>query len=138
MPEIIPLEPSAAQMRAMADAATNFLVGFIGRLPEAAASDDTGVGSLTEPLRVGVPEEGRPFEDLLGVFADGTAKGHNTAFPRLGTLGWHSGGRRPPGRPKWIAGRARRIHVGLDQGSNRIDATSCLSSARPAFDVPGR
>lgn len=90
MQETTPLEPSAGQMRAMADAATNFLVAFIGRLPEAPASDDAGVRALTESLRMGAPEEGRPFEELLAVFADGAAKGHNTAGP--GWLAYIPGG----------------------------------------------
>lgn len=90
MPEITPLEPSGAQMQAMADAASNFLVAFIDRLPGAPASDDAGVMALTEPLRVGAPEEGRPFEELLDLFAEGAAKGHNTAGP--GWLAYVPGG----------------------------------------------
>jgi aromatic-L-amino-acid decarboxylase len=90
MPDTVPLEPSSAQMRAMADAASEFIVGFIDRLGDASASDDVGVGALTQPLRARAPEAGRPFEELLGVFAEGTMKGHNTAGP--GWLAYVPGG----------------------------------------------
>ena len=85
-----PLEPSASDMRDMAHAATEFLVDFIERLPNAPASDLDGALEAARRMREEPPEEGSPFNDLLQRVAEGAAKGFNTTGP--GYLAYIPGG----------------------------------------------
>jgi aromatic-L-amino-acid decarboxylase len=85
-----PLEPSPAEMRSMADAATGFLAEFIAALPEAPAFDMDGALELARSLREPAPEAGSPFDNLLDIVAAGAAKGFNTAGP--GYLAYIPGG----------------------------------------------
>lgn len=85
-----PLEPSPAEMRAMGEAALDFLVGFVRDLPEAPAVDLEGFESAMRRVREKAPEEGRPFASVLEVVAEGAAKAFNTAGP--GYLAFIPGG----------------------------------------------
>lgn len=85
-----PLEPSPAEMRAMGEAALDFLIGFVRDLPEAPAVDLEGFESAMRRVREKAPEEGRPFASLLKVVAEGAAKAFNTAGP--GYLAFIPGG----------------------------------------------
>jgi aromatic-L-amino-acid decarboxylase len=88
--EQYPLEPTAEEMRSMGRRALEFLVEFIGELPNAAASDLDGLLELAAGFRDPLPEQGRDFDDLLGRVAEGAAKGFNTTGP--GYLAYIPGG----------------------------------------------
>ncbi|HMC36496.1 MAG TPA: aminotransferase class I/II-fold pyridoxal phosphate-dependent enzyme [Actinomycetota bacterium] len=90
VPRAYPLEPSASDMRDMAHAATEFLVDFIERLPNAPASDLDGALEAARRMREEPPEAGSPFNDLLQRVAEGAAKGFNTTGP--GYLAYIPGG----------------------------------------------
>lgn len=85
-----PLEPTASEMRAMGDAALEFLVGFVRDLPEAPAADLEGALEMARGLREAAPEEGAPFDRLLDQVEAGAAKGFNTTGP--GYLAYVPGG----------------------------------------------
>ena len=85
-----PLEPSSDEMRGMLAAATDYLDRFVGNLDEAPASDFAGATELVRELREPIPEEGRPFEEVLALVERGTEKGFNTAGP--GYLAYIPGG----------------------------------------------
>jgi aromatic-L-amino-acid/L-tryptophan decarboxylase len=83
-----PLEPSAAEMRSMGEAALEFLVGFIDGLPEAPASD-LDVSDL-QAARPAPSNDGHEFERVLPTVEAGAARGFNTAGP--GYLAYIPGG----------------------------------------------
>ncbi len=72
------LEPTESQMRAMAGAATDFIVRFVEALPESAAVDLEGALDLAGRIREAVPETGADFISLLAAIEEGAAKGFNT------------------------------------------------------------
>ncbi|HEX8099131.1 MAG TPA: aminotransferase class I/II-fold pyridoxal phosphate-dependent enzyme [Actinomycetota bacterium] len=84
------LEPSATEMRSMANAALDYLVGFIQDLPDAPAADTASSDELLEELRRTPPDEGRPFDQVLDDIEASAAKGFNTAGP--GYLAFIPGG----------------------------------------------
>jgi aromatic-L-amino-acid decarboxylase len=85
-----PLEPSAAEMRRMADAVTERLVRFVEGLPEAPTHDLDEALPVALRLREAAPEVGSPLEPLLDVVMDGAARAVNTTSP--GFLGYVPGG----------------------------------------------
>jgi aromatic-L-amino-acid decarboxylase len=85
-----PLEPSADEMRAMADLASTFLIRFIEGLPEAAASDLDDLAAAPAGFREPVPESGMPFEPLARQVLQAAEKGFTTPGP--GYLAYIPGG----------------------------------------------
>ena len=74
----------------MANAALDYLVGFIQDLPDAPAADTASSDELLEELRRTPPDEGRPFDQVLDDIEASAAKGFNTAGP--GYLAFIPGG----------------------------------------------
>ena len=70
-------------MRALLAVAVDYLVGVVDRLPNAPASDITGVPELlADPTLRRLPgESGRPLPELLDVLDRAAAKGFNPASP---------------------------------------------------------
>lgn len=88
MERAYPLEPSAAEMRAMGEAALEFLARFIEELPTAPASDlDLAGLDGARPLP---SHAGHAFGPLLKAVEAGAQKGFNTAGP--GYLAYIPGG----------------------------------------------
>ncbi|HWC31909.1 MAG TPA: pyridoxal-dependent decarboxylase [Actinomycetota bacterium] len=85
-----PLEPSSEEMRAMLAAAGEYLERFVRELPDAPASDLAGAAEMARDLTEPIPEEGRPFEEVLAVVERSAEKGFNTAGP--GYLAYIPGG----------------------------------------------
>jgi aromatic-L-amino-acid/L-tryptophan decarboxylase len=85
-----PLEPDRGDMRAMAEAAFEFVHDFIEGLPEAPAVDLEGAEDEARRLEEPPPEEGSPLEPLLDTVARGAAKSFNTTGP--GYLAYIPGG----------------------------------------------
>src|SRR5437773_11377332 len=85
------LDPSAADMRAMARSAVDFITAFIHDLPEAPASDLEGASELADLLAEEIaPEQGTSFETLVSIITEGAAKSVNNAGP--GFLAYIPGG----------------------------------------------
>lgn len=85
-----PLEPSAEDMRAMGEAALEYLVRFVEGLDEAPAVDMDDVEGTVRSFREPLPEEGRSFMDVLGQVDLGARKAVDTAGP--GFLAYIPGG----------------------------------------------
>jgi len=88
MEDRYPLEPSVADMRAMGEAALEFLMEFIEGLPKAPASD-LDVSDL-QAARPGPSDDGHEFERILESVEAGASRGFNTAGP--GYLAYIPGG----------------------------------------------
>jgi aromatic-L-amino-acid decarboxylase len=75
------LEPTGAELRALLDEVTAYLVGVVDRLPDAPMTDFDGVAELlADPaLRQPPPARGRPLAELLAVVDRAAAKGYNTS-----------------------------------------------------------
>jgi aromatic-L-amino-acid decarboxylase len=86
----VPLEPSAAEMRAMAERATELLVTFIDSLPNAPAHDLNGALEIARAYREPAPAGGRGIEEVLARVSTAAEKGFNTAGP--GYLAYIPGG----------------------------------------------
>lgn len=76
-----PLDPGPEQMREMGEAALAYVIGFIGSLDEAPASNVEGAWEVAHRLRTTPPEEGGPFEDVLGDVRDAAAHAYDTTGP---------------------------------------------------------
>jgi aromatic-L-amino-acid/L-tryptophan decarboxylase len=76
--------------RAIADAAVDYVLGFIADRDNAPASDLDGAYDLARTLRRPPPEDGRDFHDLLEQISMGAAKAYDTAGP--GYLAYIPGG----------------------------------------------
>jgi aromatic-L-amino-acid/L-tryptophan decarboxylase len=78
-----PLEPTGEEFRALLTAATDYVLSVVEKLPDAPASDFSGVAELlADPaLRRPPPERGRPLPELLDVLDCAAAKGVNSAGP---------------------------------------------------------
>ena len=83
------LEPET--FRAMVEAATERLVGYVATLPRQPSADTEGSADLARSLAEPLPETGRPYEDLLALLFDRVVrKGFGTAGP--GYLAYIPGG----------------------------------------------
>jgi len=83
----IGLEPTPQQLRDVLTAATDYVVGFLERLPNAALSDTTDVAAGL--VRRPPPAAGRPFAELLEELDRAAGPGLNT--PSGGYLGFVPG-----------------------------------------------
>lgn len=87
----LPLEPSAAEMRALVAAAMERIVAHIESLPDQPAAGVEGAVEAARALASALPREGRPFEELLELlFERAVPKSLNTAGP--GYLAYIPGG----------------------------------------------
>lgn len=85
------LEPSAAQMRTMVDAAMARIVAYVTSLPDQPAHDLAGAERVARALAEPLPEQGGALEDALDlVFDRAVPVGFNTAGP--GYLAYIPGG----------------------------------------------
>src|SRR2546426_5128020 len=89
-PPSYPLEPSAAEMRSMGEAALELLIRFIGDLPTSPAVDLDGAEDVVAALRTAPREDGRPLPEILEAVQRGAAKAFNTTGP--GYLAFIPGG----------------------------------------------
>jgi aromatic-L-amino-acid decarboxylase len=62
---MLPLDPAPADMRAMGEAALQYLIGFIGGLDDAPAEATEGAIELARELRASPPEVGGDFGQLF-------------------------------------------------------------------------
>lgn len=86
----LPLDPSPEDMRALAGAAADYLIGFIGGLDEAPAEATADGVEVAARLRAMPPEDGGSFEELLGDV--GEAAAHTFEFAGPGYLAYIPGG----------------------------------------------
>jgi aromatic-L-amino-acid/L-tryptophan decarboxylase len=89
-PDRFPLEPSADEMRMMADGALDAIVGFVSGLDDAPSVDRTGVAELAARFREEAPEFGESFDKVLASVVEASAKGIETGGP--GFFGFIPGG----------------------------------------------
>jgi aromatic-L-amino-acid decarboxylase len=68
-------------MRAMGEAALEYVIGFIHGLEDAPAQNVDGALEAALRLKASPPEEGGDFEDVLGEFRDAAARALETAGP---------------------------------------------------------
>ena len=85
-----PLEPDAAEMRRMGEAAVRYLSDFVSGLDDAPANNVDGAVELAERLRGAPPEDPVAFEDAMREFADAVANAYEPAGP--GYLAYIPGG----------------------------------------------
>src|SRR5438874_1296611 len=101
------LEPSAAEMRSMAQAVSSFLEEFIEGLPDRPASDLEELAAAMAPFREPAPEGGTGFETILEQVGRGAGKGFTTAGP--GYLAYI------PGGGLWAAAVADFLATGINK-----------------------
>jgi len=87
---MLPLDPSAQDMRATGEAALEYLIGFIHGLDDAPAEATEGAVELARALRASPPEEGGDFQVLLDEARQAIAKTFEFAGP--GYLAYIPGG----------------------------------------------
>ena len=102
-----PLEPSADEMRSMAEIASSFLLQFVEGLPDAPASDLEELAEAAASYREPPPEEGTQFHDIMERFGDATGKGFLTPGP--GYLAYI------PGGGLWAAAVADFVAAGINK-----------------------
>ena len=81
MGAMYPLDPKPDDMRAMGEAAVEFLVGFIHGLDDAPMSNVDGGIDLARSLRASPPEEGGPFSEVFEDFKAAAAAAYETCGP---------------------------------------------------------
>jgi aromatic-L-amino-acid decarboxylase len=86
----LPLDPAPDDMRAMGEAAVEYLIGFIGGLDDAPADATHDAVDVAERLRAAPREDGAPFEPLLADVRDAIA--HTFEFAGPGYLAYIPGG----------------------------------------------
>jgi len=81
MAAMYPLDPKPDDMRAMGEAAVEYLIEFIHGLDEAPASNVEGAVALARSLRASPPEEGGSFEEVFDEFKAAAAAAFETCGP---------------------------------------------------------
>ena len=76
-----PFDPSPEEMRAMGEAALDYVIGFIHGLEDAPAQNVEGALEAALRLKATPPEEGGSFEEVLGQFREAAARSLETAGP---------------------------------------------------------
>jgi aromatic-L-amino-acid decarboxylase len=111
-PENRELEISNGELRRMIEAATERILGYIESLPRQPSADPEGGAALARSLREGMPETGRPYEELLALLFDRVIpKGFNTAGP--GYLAYIPGGGLPHSAVADLIAEATNRYVGV-------------------------
>jgi aromatic-L-amino-acid decarboxylase len=90
MGAVHPLDPTPEQMRAMGEAALEYVIGFISGLDDAPAVNAERSVEVARGLRASPPEAGGDFGDSLAQFAAAAANGFEPAGP--GYLAFVPGG----------------------------------------------
>ena len=90
MARMLPLDPSAEDMRAMGTAALEEMIAFIHGLDDAPADNIEGSMELARELRSSPPEEGGDFDELMKEFLAAMSKAREYAGP--GYLAYIPGG----------------------------------------------
>ena len=85
-----PLEPDRDRLEDMTRAVVRLVLDHVSTLDTRAAHDLDGVEALRASFREGVPETGRPLDDVLASLEGAIAKSYNTAGP--GYLAYVPGG----------------------------------------------
>ena len=75
-----PLDPSPEQMRAMGEAAIEYVIGFIHGLDDAPPATSTAP-SRRPAARRSPPEEGGSFDEVFAEFRDAAARAYETCGP---------------------------------------------------------
>jgi aromatic-L-amino-acid/L-tryptophan decarboxylase len=112
------LEPSPDEMRAMGQAALEFLIGFIRDLPDSPAMDLDDVDRVVASVRPAPAEEGGSLDAILDLVGAAASKAFNTAGP--GYLPYI------PGGGLFAAGLADFLACGVNRFVN-------VWNAAPAF-----
>jgi aromatic-L-amino-acid decarboxylase len=76
-----PLDPSPDEMRAMGEAALEYVIGFVQGLPEAPAQHVEGALGAALRLKASPPEEGGSFEEVFADFRDAASRAYETCGP---------------------------------------------------------
>jgi aromatic-L-amino-acid/L-tryptophan decarboxylase len=87
---MIPLDPSAEQMRELGDAALGYAIDFLQRRPDAPASDLGDAAETARRYRESPPEEGGDFKELLDLVEVAALKATDNSGP--GFLAYIPGG----------------------------------------------
>ncbi|MGZ4110710.1 MAG: pyridoxal phosphate-dependent decarboxylase family protein, partial [Actinomycetota bacterium] len=114
-----PLDPKPDDMRAMGEAAVEYLIGFIDGLDEAPASNVEGAIDLARSLRASPPEEGGSFAEVFEDFKAAAAKGYETSGP--GYLPYI------PGGGLYAASLAQFLVMGVNRFPNSWEAAPALT-----------
>ena len=135
------LEPGAREMRRLVSDALDRIVTHIESLPRQKAADVEGAVELARAAREGLPETGRPYEELLDLLFDRLGpKSFNTAGPGLSRVHPRVAGCSSPPWPTssatastvtWVSGSRRR-------GSRSWKRTWSSGSAKSWAMVPMR
>ena len=86
----LPLDPTPDQMRAMGEAAVEYVIGFIRGLDAAPADATHGALEVADRLRSTPPDDGAPFEPLLADVREAIA--HTFEYAGPGYLAYIPGG----------------------------------------------
>ncbi len=81
MGAMYPLDPKPEDMRAMGEAAVDFLIEFIEGLDDAPMSNVEGGLDLARSLRASPPEEGGSFDEVFADFKAAAAAAYETCGP---------------------------------------------------------
>jgi aromatic-L-amino-acid decarboxylase len=81
MGAMYPLDPKPEDMRAMGEAAVDFLIDFIHGLDDAPMSNVQGGLDLARSLRASPPEEGGSFDEVFADFKAAAAAAYETCGP---------------------------------------------------------
>jgi aromatic-L-amino-acid decarboxylase len=87
---MLPLDPKPEDLRAMSEAVVEYLIGFLGGLDEAPASNTEGALELARSLRGSPPETGGDFEETFAQMR--AAIEHTYEFAGPGYLAYIPGG----------------------------------------------
>jgi aromatic-L-amino-acid/L-tryptophan decarboxylase len=87
---MIPLDPSAEQMRELGEAALSYAIDFLQRRPDAPASDLGDAAEVARTVRESPPETGGEFKELLDLVEVAALKSYDNSGP--GFLAYIPGG----------------------------------------------
>jgi aromatic-L-amino-acid/L-tryptophan decarboxylase len=76
-----PFDPSPEEMRAMGEAALDYVIGFIHGLEDAPAQNVDGALEAALRLKASPPEEGGSFDEVLDQFREAASRSLETAGP---------------------------------------------------------
>ena len=119
MGAMFPLDPKPDDMRAMGEAAVEFLVEFIHGLEDAPAQNVDDALDLARSLRASPPEEGGSFDEVLADFKAAAAAAYETCGP--GYLPYI------PGGGLYAASLAQFLAMGVNRFPNFWEVAPGLS-----------
>ena len=101
MGAMYPLDPKPDDMRAMGEAAVEFLIDFIHGLEDAPTSDVEGAIDLARSLRASPPEEGGSFAEVFEDFKAAAARRTRRAAPGTSRTSRAAASTRRRSRSSW-------------------------------------